>query len=326
MVGEPLSRDFARFGYIDESVGIVGINNILDLVDLFFLDDANEHIVFESRIEADRLNDGNSAVEFLGDCDGDFFVLVRDDIEHQRGLQTGLYDVRDFGADHEGNRGVEDRAQYAGGNGGRIRGFEVETDESEGTGGDDDDEVATEYQPLHVRNGVVFVDDFADDVRTAHAGVVAEDEAEADTATCTARRSREKVQRTVGTACLIKREVHEAEHTHPQGVHTDRNDGEESELLVEDEERRNNERDVQKETRDRGVEPSVRKVLVEGENGVVNDRRDARKTTRRKPVGNYKDVVAECANERQHCKHQDDLCKRQYVLFGNINFFHISVI
>lgn len=67
MVGETLSRDFARLGDINKSVGVVGVDDVLDLIDLFLLYDADEHIVFDARIESDCFDDGYATVEFLGD-------------------------------------------------------------------------------------------------------------------------------------------------------------------------------------------------------------------------------------------------------------------
>ena len=82
--GKAVALDLARFRDESERGGVAFLHNAFDGVDLFAAHHAHEHFVFLSRIVAYAVHNGDAAVHFARDVLGDFVVLVRNDVEHQR--------------------------------------------------------------------------------------------------------------------------------------------------------------------------------------------------------------------------------------------------
>ena len=178
--GKAVAFDFARFGDERKSVGVAVLNDFLYYVDLFFADDADKNFVVVARIVSDAFHNGYAAVHLVGNLFGDFFVFVGYDVEHQRRLHTGLYDVGNLRRCEQRKEGVKHRRQ----NGcydcvGTC--VHVKSDKAEAAGGNDDYAVAHEDEPLNVGYGVLCVDEFTDDVSSAERSVVTEHKTEAYT-------------------------------------------------------------------------------------------------------------------------------------------------
>lgn len=265
---EAVALHFARFCDEGECGRIAFLDDAFDGVDLFAAHHTHQHFVFLTGVVAYAVHYGHAAVHFAGDMFRDLVMLVGDDVEHQRGLEAGLQHVRDLRGGELREEGIDHGREHRSDDRAGVAVIEI-LRECEAAGSDDDNAVAHENEPLHVGDGVLGIDEFADDVRAAEGGVVAQHEAEAyagERAAC--ERSKEFI---AAFRCFnrVLRHISQIEHSHEHGVDHHAEHGVESEFFVQNDERRYKERDVEDERGDCRVEHRVRKVRVEWEHRVV---------------------------------------------------------
>ena len=146
---EAVALDFARLGDEGERHGVALLDYALDGVYLFASHHADQHFVFLPRIVAYASHYRDAAVHFAGDVFGYLVVLVRDDVEHQRGLEARLQHVRHLRGGELGEEGVDHGGEHRGDDGGGFL-VEVFSYQAERAGGNDYYAVAHEDEPLNV--------------------------------------------------------------------------------------------------------------------------------------------------------------------------------
>ena len=112
--GTTEAADLAGLRYVDASRGVFVLNDVFDFVYLFFADHAYEYFVLLARVVAYTVGDRNAAVKFAGDFFRYCVVVVGNEVEHDRRLETGLNDVRHLRSRDQRKERIEYRRKTCG--------------------------------------------------------------------------------------------------------------------------------------------------------------------------------------------------------------------